>query len=489
MRNEGIRAEDAALPAAIYCRISRDREGAGLGVDRQETDCRALAKRLGWDVRAVYVDNDISAYSGKRRPQYEAMLQAVRDGRVRGLIAWHSDRLHRRAVELEQFMSVVEHHDVQIQTVTAGELNLSTPSGRMVARMLGAAAQHEVEQTKKRIKRAKDQALQDGRRRGGPRPFGFSWDHEAKTLTVHEEEAQVVREATQAIIAGRSLAAVARELDERGVLTSTGKTWTYARLRDVLIRPTNAGLSSTGRADRGKAKIIGKGNWPAIVDPEAWETVYKLLIDPARLSQNGNKSRWLGSGLYACGVVGCSGMLRPAPHGGTPKTNRPRNYLYRCIEQSHLTISAAKTDNYVRRFVAERIRVPEVAAALRPDDASLAVDRRRRSVLLASRDQTEVDYDTDEIDARRYNTKVQKINDELAEIEDRLTNGVQQTAAESVLNASDPGAAFLSAPVDVQRGIIRAVGLTITIKSATYRGTQWSSERIDIAPAEVEAAA
>ncbi len=73
--------ENRALPAAIYCRISRDREGAGLGVDRQEADCRALAVRLGWEVAAVFVDNDISAYSSRPRPQYRAMLDAVRSGR------------------------------------------------------------------------------------------------------------------------------------------------------------------------------------------------------------------------------------------------------------------------------------------------------------------------------------------------------------------------------------------------------------------------
>ncbi|MER5688882.1 hypothetical protein [Streptomyces sp. NPDC002205] len=33
--------------AAIYCRISQDRGGAGLGVARQEEDCRALCARLG----------------------------------------------------------------------------------------------------------------------------------------------------------------------------------------------------------------------------------------------------------------------------------------------------------------------------------------------------------------------------------------------------------------------------------------------------------
>jgi hypothetical protein len=51
--------------AAIYVRISSDRTGAGLGVARQEEDCRALCERLGWQVVRVYPDNDVSAYSGK----------------------------------------------------------------------------------------------------------------------------------------------------------------------------------------------------------------------------------------------------------------------------------------------------------------------------------------------------------------------------------------------------------------------------------------
>ena len=57
--------------AAIYVRISRDRNGDCLGVERQEQECRTLAERLGWTVTEVYSDNDISAFSGRRRPDYE----------------------------------------------------------------------------------------------------------------------------------------------------------------------------------------------------------------------------------------------------------------------------------------------------------------------------------------------------------------------------------------------------------------------------------
>ncbi len=69
--------------AAIYARISDDREGRGLGVARQEAQCRARADQLGWRVGPVYSDNDLSAYRGRRRPGYEALLAATARGEGR----------------------------------------------------------------------------------------------------------------------------------------------------------------------------------------------------------------------------------------------------------------------------------------------------------------------------------------------------------------------------------------------------------------------
>lgn len=65
---------------AIYARISSDIEGSGAGVKRQVQDCHELATRLGWPVAGEYIDNDLSAYSGKRRPEYERMLADLADG-------------------------------------------------------------------------------------------------------------------------------------------------------------------------------------------------------------------------------------------------------------------------------------------------------------------------------------------------------------------------------------------------------------------------
>ena len=117
--------------AAVYVRISQDRGGAGLGVQRQEKECRALAERLGWTVTEVYCDDDISAFSGKPSSRLRADAGRHRVRRITAVIAWHPDRLHRRSAELERYISVCERHGVANQTVTAGMWDLSTPSGRM----------------------------------------------------------------------------------------------------------------------------------------------------------------------------------------------------------------------------------------------------------------------------------------------------------------------------------------------------------------------
>src|SRR5687767_8323614 len=100
--------------AGIYCRISQDRgtgEARSLGVARQEADCRALIKRRKWSVADVFIDNDASAFGhGRRakRPEYERLLAALRDGQIDAVVMWHPDRLHRSPIELEGFIALVE---------------------------------------------------------------------------------------------------------------------------------------------------------------------------------------------------------------------------------------------------------------------------------------------------------------------------------------------------------------------------------------------
>ena len=97
-------------------------------------DCRRLCEREGWEVVDEYVDNDISAYSGKRRPRYEAMLEDIRAGRLDAVVAYHQDRLTRSPREFEDFLDICETAGVRGFSTVTGFTNLAEADGVMVAR-------------------------------------------------------------------------------------------------------------------------------------------------------------------------------------------------------------------------------------------------------------------------------------------------------------------------------------------------------------------
>ncbi|WP_164662846.1 recombinase family protein [Streptomyces sp. S1A1-7] len=129
----------------IYVRISDDREGGGLGTKRQREDCEQEIDKLGWKFVDLYKDDDTTAADRrKKRRECLRMLEDVESAHIDAIVTGHPDRLYRQPAELEDLIIIVEDHKTEIATVKAGDLDLSTPTGRLVARMLGAIAKYEV---------------------------------------------------------------------------------------------------------------------------------------------------------------------------------------------------------------------------------------------------------------------------------------------------------------------------------------------------------
>src|SRR5271169_5188341 len=84
---------------ADYARISRDKRGAAEGVETQQAENADAADELGLTLTRRYVDNDLSAYSGVERPDYERLLEDITAGKIGTLIIWHANRLHRSTDE------------------------------------------------------------------------------------------------------------------------------------------------------------------------------------------------------------------------------------------------------------------------------------------------------------------------------------------------------------------------------------------------------
>ena len=270
--------------AVIYTRISRDIEGTGLGVERQQNECRQLCEREGYDVVEVITDNDISAYSGRKRPGWERVAELLRSGAVDVLVAWHPDRLTRQPRELEDLVDLLNTAKVKVRTVMAGEYDLTTASGRTTARIVGAVARGESEHKSERLKSKALQTAQAGKTNGGGRPFGYEDDQ----VTVREDEAECIRWAIQRILDGASCRSICREMWLPPV---HAKSWSPNVISRMLMSARLVGL----REHHGV--IAATAVWPAIVDRADWEQARAILSDPSRKTWRPAERYLLSGGL------------------------------------------------------------------------------------------------------------------------------------------------------------------------------------------------
>jgi site-specific DNA recombinase len=445
--------------AAVYARISRDRVGAGLGVDRQEQDCRALAAQLGWSITVVRADNDLSAYTGKPRPGYLALLDDIRAGHVDVVLAWHTDRLHRSPTELEQYIDICEPRGVPTHTVKAGPLDLATPSGRMAARIHGAVARYEVEHMIERQQSAKLQAATAGRWKGGRRPYGYEDDG----VTVRPAEAAEVLRASEAILRGVSLRGLAADLNARGLTTSTGGRWRQDTVRKVLLRPRNAGLMEH------RGEVVGPAAWAAIVPEDIWRGAVALLNSPARRTQLSSVRRWLGSGLYKCH---CGALVRSYSNG----TGRDWSHVaYACTSGvKHLTRKADEVDDLVTEFLIERLRRPGAAEVLDgPAAQDTSDDRVQVAALRARLDELAALFAAGDLNASQLRTASALLQRQLTEAESRIADSSRTQVLVGLVDQADPAAAWAGLDIDRRRAVIHHLMTVTLLPSGKGRRKGW----------------
>ena len=454
--------------ACIYCRMSEDREGGGLGVDRQREDCEQLATSLGVTVVRVYTDNDLSAYSGKPRPGYQRMLDDLRAGAYGTVLAWHTDRLHRRPVELEEYIDVCEPRRIETRTVKAGHLDLTTATGRMIARQLGVQARYEVERMVERQQRAREQKVQRGEYCGGPRPYGW----ESDGVTPIPAEIAVIREATEAALAGASIRSLAADLNERGLLTSTGSRWDGGTLSRMLRRPRNAGILQHRGEEAGPSK------WDAALDEPTWRSLRAVLDDPSRIPTASNVRKHLGSGIFLCGV--CGETLTSFSKGSSQPAK------YKCRKNSCVLRDLVLLDRWVQGFLLRRLQAPDAADFFAAREEEAGDVRGAQEDLKGARedlDELAAAFGAGEIDMQEWRVARAAARVRKEKAEAILATAVRVNPVAALLGAEDIGAAWKEFDLSRQRA---AVDWAMTVKVLPAKvgrrpgGSYWDPDAVVI---------
>ncbi|MBO0744736.1 MAG: recombinase family protein [Candidatus Dormibacteraeota bacterium] len=347
------------MRAAMYLRISSDPGHDELGVKRQEKACREMCERLGLRLGSrPYTDDDRSAFSGKPRKQYRALMEAVEMGDVDAIVGWHPDRLHRSPAELEAFIDLLERTGTTVVTVQEGEYDLSTSGGRMKARVVGAVARHESEVKSERLKLKMRELRERRRAMGGLGHRNFGYEPYVKgshRFVVRPEEADIIRELAEMYLAGSSFRELVRELTRRGVPTVEGRPWDPNTVRQILVSPHIAGLR------RFEGQLI-PGVHPAVIDVETHHRlVQRVEQERKRRPRQRAVRRFVLTGVVTCGNCGKPLVGRTF----TTKTGKAAPSYFCDSSQGgcgKVSVLAEPVEELVARFVMEAVDDPSFAS-------------------------------------------------------------------------------------------------------------------------------
>lgn len=359
------RATQSQIPERIRCAIyTRKSTEEGLQQDFNSLDAQresaeafiSSQQHEGWTCLPIRYDDGGFTGGNMDRPALRRLMADIEAGRIDCVVVYKVDRLSRSLLDFARMMEAFERHRVSFVSVTQ-QFNTSTSMGRLMLNVLLSFAQFEREIISERTRDKIAATRRKGKWSGGAPILGY--DVVDTKLVVNELEAERVRQIFALYLDYQSLLPVVHEVDRRGWMTKEwctkkgvrrgGHRFTKNRVYQILTNVTYAGRI------RYKSEVHA-GEHQAIVDPELWQQVQRLLQRNGRTggAEVRNKYGALLRGLLHCGACNCS-----MTHTYSSKGSRRYRY-YTCSNAQKRGRATCPSKSVpageIERFVVDQIR-------------------------------------------------------------------------------------------------------------------------------------
>ena len=182
---------------ALYARVSTLN---GQDPEMQLSEFREYAARRGWTITSEYVDQGVSG-AKESRPKLNELMADAHRRKFDAVLVWKIDRFGRSLKHLVNALADLCAYGVAFISFR-DNLDLSTPSGRLMFQIIGAMAEFERSLIQERVKAGLRNARAKGKKFGRPRAQvdalrvselrrdGLSWSQVCRTLNVSKGSAQ-----------------------------------------------------------------------------------------------------------------------------------------------------------------------------------------------------------------------------------------------------------------------------------------------------------
>ena len=300
-------------PAALYARVSSNRQDVDLSVSAQLRALKDYAKANGYSVAREYVDE---AESGRvaDRPQFREMIEEGSQPKApfEVILVWKFSRFTRKREHAVAFKSMLRRKGVRVVSIT--EHADDSPTGKLMEAIIESVDEFYSENLAQEVVRGMREAASRGFFLGSKAPFGYKrvkisdGAKERPTLKVDPATAPIVKEIFESSLRGNGLKEICKELNDRGI-TNRGKRWYKGGLHYLLTNEAYTGTAVWGRTAKGEQAPepvrVAKA-WKPLVSRRLFESVQQALHERAPVAQRPARvgSKFLLSGLLRCGVCG-----------------------------------------------------------------------------------------------------------------------------------------------------------------------------------------
>ncbi len=295
-------------PAALYARVSSDRQDVDLSVAAQLRALRDYAEKNGYVVAREYIDE---AESGRiaDRPQFRRMLDeaSLSDSPFQEILVWKFSRFTRKREHAVAFKSMLRKRGIRVTSIT--EHADDSPTGKLMEAIIESLDEFYSENLAQEVLRGMREAASRGFWISTYSPYGYrkvpvqDGAKKRPKLELDPPADGVVRRIFQMALLGTSTLDITKTLNREGIASPQGSRWTKTTIHRILTNETYTGTLIWGSRAKDNVPPVRVDNaFPAIVSRDEFERVSAILGSkaPAKIHPRRAASPYLLSGIVRC---------------------------------------------------------------------------------------------------------------------------------------------------------------------------------------------
>jgi site-specific DNA recombinase len=342
--------------AAIYARVSSDRQKEQHTIASQTAALKEYARKVGFTVPETWVFED-EGYSGSTlvRPGLERLRDLTVEGQLESILVYSPDRLSRKYAYQVLLTEEFSRHGVEVIYLKSPQTQ--SPEDQLVVQFQGMIAEYERAQIAERCRRGKRHRAQEGSVNVlSGAPYGYRYvkktENSSAYYQVIDNEADTVRTVYRLYTRkGMSINAIARWLNQKRIPTRRRTSrWERSTVWAMLQNPAYIGKACYGKTRTRERKKVTRplrqrggfsprcganeqqprDEWieipvPAIIDEDLFALAQESLEQNKRHSPRRTREPTLLQGMLVCQECGY------AFSRCSTRTSKRKIYYYRCI--------------------------------------------------------------------------------------------------------------------------------------------------------------